>query len=509
MNYLTAKRPFGRFFLTNNHNLGTAALAVAVGLLLTQLSWWQGLTAVVATAVFLCIVIRPTLGLALALLLGPFGALENVIWGNALFDSGQLTLFLTVAAWLGWQLRRRYLAIPRTSLSVPLFCFVGVSLLSLLDAPSLTFGLREVIKWVEIWAVLLLVLAEGERALADGRLNRWLWQVVAMLLATGLLQALIGIWQFGLRGDGPAHFLIRDALYRAYGTFEQPNPFGGFMHLTALLAAGVVLAVGWPILQRVWGWLRQRPFLPKPTVHWLLLLFVALTAATAVLGVVASWSRGAWLSLVAGGATLLLFWPRRRWIGLLLFVGGAVGLLLAFQFNLLPASVSGRLVGFVADFQLGDVRGADINDTNYAVLERLAHWQTAIAMARHQLWLGVGFGNYEPAYADYDLPNWPDPLGHAHNYYLNLLAEVGVLGLAAYALLWGTIIWQTVRLLNQATDADRGIALGLLGSWVALSVHHLVDKLYVNNLYVHLGAMFGLLALLRLKYRIEQSTIGD
>ncbi len=133
-----------------------------------------------------------------------------------------------------------------------------------------------------------------------------------------------------------------------------------------------------------------------------------------------------------------------------------------------------------------------INDANYAVLERLAHWQAALDMARDNLWTGVGFGNYEPAYGDYDLINWPYPLGHSHNYYLNILAETGIFGLAAYLVLWWIIIRQAVGLVGQLEWPRRGIALGLLALWVTLSVHHLVDKLYVNNFYLFLGAVLGL-----------------
>jgi hypothetical protein len=64
-----------------------------------------------------------------------------------------------------------------------------------------------------------------------------------MLLLAGLSQAVIGIWQFGLRGDGPEHFEILGGFYRAYGTFEQPNPFGGYMSLGASLAAGVLVGL--------------------------------------------------------------------------------------------------------------------------------------------------------------------------------------------------------------------------------------------------------------------------
>ena len=59
--------------------------------------------------------------------------------------------------------------------------------------------------------------------------------------------------------------------------------------------------------------------------------------------------------------------------------------------------------------------------------------------------LGVGVGNYPIAYARYSLPKWRMALGHAHNYYLNIAAETGLLGLLAYCMLWATATWQTVQ----------------------------------------------------------------
>jgi hypothetical protein len=35
-----------------------------------------------------------------------------------------------------------------------------------------------------------------------------------------------------------------------------------------------------------------------------------------------------------------------------------------------------------------------------------------------------------------------------------------------------------------------------LAAWSYLAVHHLVDKMMVNNVYIHLGAMLGLQQLL-------------
>jgi O-antigen ligase len=137
-----------------------------------------------------------------------------------------------------------------------------------------------------------------------------------------------------------------------------------------------------------------------------------------------------------------------------------------------------------------------ITPDNFAVMERMAHWQAALNMSNAHPWLGVGLGNYEAAYSQYALINWPNPLGHAHNYYLNLLAEIGVLGLLAYLLFWAAVIWVTGRSIRRSSYPQRGIALGLMGAWVHLAVHHMVDNLYVNNIYLHLGVLLGLLLLL-------------
>ena len=45
--------------------------------------------------------------------------------------------------------------------------------------------------------------------------------VLAMLLLAGLSQAIIGIWQFGLRGDGPEHFEILEGILSVRATGEE------------------------------------------------------------------------------------------------------------------------------------------------------------------------------------------------------------------------------------------------------------------------------------------------
>ena len=83
----------------------------------------------------------------------------------------------------------------------------------------------------------------GQWSVAGGAGERRWGGVVALALVAAIFQAGVGIWQF-FRDRGPEHFLILDdRFYRAYGTFEQPNPYGGFIGLSLPLAVGVTIAV--------------------------------------------------------------------------------------------------------------------------------------------------------------------------------------------------------------------------------------------------------------------------
>jgi O-antigen ligase len=138
----------------------------------------------------------------------------------------------------------------------------------------------------------------------------------------------------------------------------------------------------------------------------------------------------------------------------------------------------------------------EVTDANFAVVERMAHWQAGWQMWSEHPWRGVGMGNYAPVYPAYHIPPWEEPLGHAHNYYLNVAAETGLVGLLAYLLLWGAAFWQALRATRQSAGWERAAAIGVLGVLVHLSVHNLFDNLFVHNMYAHVAVLLALLPVL-------------
>ena len=214
-------------------------------------------------------------------------------------------------------------------------------------------------------------------------------------------------------------------------------------------------------------------------------------------GILMSWSRGAWLGVAISSAVMAFAMPHKIWQSILVTMA-LIGTVFALWVGgLLPASIVTRLTTSAAEFiTIEDVRGVEITNDNYAVIERLAHWQAAVNMAQDYPWLGVGLGNYEIAYDGYRLMFWTFPLGHAHNYYLNILAEAGIIGVLSYLAMGAGLIRLTWRLRHNPDLLIRAAGIGLLGTWAYLAVHSLLDNLYVNNVFLHLGALLGVLTIL-------------
>jgi O-antigen ligase len=223
-----------------------------------------------------------------------------------------------------------------------------------------------------------------------------------------------------------------------------------------------------------------------------------------------SWSRGGWLGLAAG---LLVVAGLRNRRAAALTVAALIIAVLALAIlgtTWLSDAIAERLSDVGAYVVGPDPARTEITDANFAVLERLAHWQAGLRMFADYPWLGVGIGNYAVAYERYALPYWYDALGHAHNIYVNFLAETGILGAGAFVLFWLSALWfawrtaagSALALGNTASVHTPGLnnayptalAIGVLGTLAYLSVHSLFDNLFVQHMQLQLALLLGGLA---------------
>ena len=455
-------------------------LAGAIGLASAVLPPIVALLLVAVIGYGILCIEEPVLALIVMLVVAPLKTLIETEFPIALpLDIGQLSLLAAIGFWFirQTQFKTQALSTMKHPLLIPIAIFTFMTLLTIPTAISVSTAISEWLKWLEIILLIVMVASHAYN-------NRWEWIIIGLLVA-GLTQAIIGLYEFR-GGSGAPHLWILDYQYfRAFGTFGQPNPFGTFMGLLLPLALGAT----WGAIVSWWND-RNAPDLAR-------IAFYGFASLLLLIGLFISWSRGAWMGFGAASLTMLFFLPRKWWQGVLSVFGIGMIFAILLSLGLVPPQLMNRVTDFSEDFSgFQDVRGIEINDENYAVVERLAHWQSALDMTADYPLTGVGFGNYEAAYPQYQLVNWPDALGHAHNYYLNLLAETGILGLGAYVMMWSSIFWLTWRQIAHNTTFERGVALGLIGVWVHIAIHSLVDKLYVNNLFLHIGVLLGLLAVL-------------
>jgi O-antigen ligase len=281
-----------------------------------------------------------------------------------------------------------------------------------------------------------------------------------------LAESAVGIAQVGLH-SGPSSF-ARGAVLRGSGTFDQPNPFAGYLNTVLPLA---ICCLVFRVLPRRWMW-----------------LVVAVTAA----GILGSLSRGGELGSVAALLTIGL--ARTKVVKAFLLLAVATGALVAagLVVGLLPGSLTDPIAQGLG---IANVDVVNPNQFDWSTAERLAHMEAGLHMFADHPYIGVGIGNYPAQYPNYRVaPVWNANLGHAHNYYINIAAEAGVVGFAAYILLFGSAMAVCVRTYRRATNDPFGQMLGLggLAVLVAFSSHQFFDDLLVHGIEVQLALIMAM-----------------
>lgn len=296
---------------------------------------------------------------------------------------------------------------PAPTFFRPLAAYAGWTLLV-----SVPFSLAPATSLVESREVLLFLVAPIVYALAPGERTR---TVISVILAAGVVAAVIGIAQYGL--------LDYDHLGR--------RPQGSMGHY--MTYAGLLMLIIGAALSRLLFDARGRA--------WALAALPALAFALVV-----TLTRSAWIGAAAGAGLLLVLRDRR----LLALAPVALGVFLA----LAPAQVVSRVY---STFDLGDPTNRD----------RLAMVTVGAGMLRDHPLTGVGPGLVETAYDEYrpkDAVNETNP--HLHNVPLQIAAERGLPALA----LWGWfIIALTADLARRLREpAARPLAAGALAAVTAM-----------------------------------------
>jgi putative inorganic carbon (HCO3(-)) transporter len=372
--------------------------------------------------------------------------------GLPLLTRGGVGLLITASGllWILWALRTPPGRLGAINLWI--LAILAVALLATGFSPvpvAAVKGLAKLVSYLGVYALLRQLLAHSPL---------WWDRIVAALLAGELITAVLGIRQLYGNTEELARWAdpnsVASGTIRIYGTLENPNLFAGF--LLPILPLAAVALLRW-----------QSP---------LRRLYAAAGLGVGLVALVLSYSRGAWMGMVASLGVLVLLlalrqtrsWPPlwRRLLPVLLLVGGTVVLVLLVS-QVEPLRV--RVLSLVA--------GREDSSNNF----RINVWQAAIEMIQARPWLGIGPGNnaFNLIYPLYQQPKF-NALS-AYSIPLEIAVEAGIPGVLVLLGLLVAAMRQGLRLGLQQGNGDGPLALPALASLAiiaGLGVQGLTDTIF-------------------------------
>lgn len=345
--------------------------------------------------------------------------------GASLWDKLVL-LFLLVAAGVHWLVGREERQTP-VGPAIGIAMLIGLLWVALdTVSPATAFeGYRAVFQYMLIFFAAFSLVRSQEQ------LSRLLMVIVILSAAMGLH----GVYQYV--ADVPTPGSWTDAAEsiraRAFSIVGSPNALGSQLAFAAPLAA----ALAW----RARNWL------------WRLIWLGA--AGLCGLGLLLTFSRGAWLALFGAIVLFGLIWDRRVL---------AATLIAAIVVGIGVEPVRERITYLFSSQYIEKSQ----NDG------RIARWLDAYDQMRDEPVFGRGLGRYGGAVAARRYGTT-----YVDNYYMKTTAETGLFGIGLYLWLQAFVLWHVFQVWRRENDPGHKIFLtGLAMAAVVLLLHNGVENIF-------------------------------
>ncbi len=342
----------------------------------------------------------------------------------------------------------------RMPLFTPAAAFVVVALVSLIGAPKMLNGVVFYIFTIVQYFILYNLVVSFIRGERERKLLLYAFLIGAFLMV------LYGFYQYshmlGLRNE---EWVDTDAFpllqRRMYSTLYNPN----------LLSAFLLMVMGIAASCTIWTDHRRRR-----------LLYVGLFTIF-TLCLILTYSRGAWLSVFAMVFFFGLVWDKRVW---LLFL--VVPVVLVFYHG----GVVTRIMSLFA------------NNEDTSVSMRIDMWECTLDMIKDHLFLGIGWGAYQYVYPLYNelIEEAGIIIYHAHNMYLDIMAETGLLGFAMYMWFFFGNAWYGLKVLKgKASPFSKCLAMSAASAVFTIAVSGISDyDLFATQISLTLWLVFAMFA---------------
>ena len=356
---------------------------------------------------------------------------------SSLWDEALLLLALL---WLVWDRMRapRPRPIRANPLDPAVFLFVGVALaLMFVISPFFSIavaGWRATVQYM-LWFFVVIRLLRDDRDLMN---------LYYVMVGAAFLIALHGIYQYIVAVPIPSHWTDQaeqSVRTRVFSIFGSPNIMGDFMVMFAPMAASLA-------------------YRAKGVKAKLFFWFVTFCMCFACLFTM---SRGAWMAMAVAVLVFSALVDRR--LLLLILAAGLCSLSLPFV-----ASRIGYLL--TPEFIASTTNGG-----------RASRWALALIYWSESPLFGVGLGMFGGAVAMQHKIYSAISYFYVDNYYLKILVEMGVVGLAAFLLLLACLLFTGARTLYRTARVQRDRPAYLLGAGLFSGICGVVVHCYFENIF--------------------------
>ena len=385
-------------------------------------------------------------------------------WALGLFNLGGLTILVL---WVldAWRLGN--LRISRNLLQFPLLGALGLGVVQLLplkeitDAGAAALGASSTLsldpystRLVLIQLATLLIYFSATLVFVDT--PHRLHVLVRTIMVFGFCLAIFGLTQ-SVVSPTKVYWIRELNQSTAFGPFINRHHFAGYMELTIALPLGLVFA----------GAIEKEKMLIYLFVAGLMGVALVMTA-----------SRGGIISLVAEILfliTVTAIWRkqserkhRHRRSSRLKSIAARAGMAAALLVSLFIG-----VLFFGGEFSIN--RFIDTVNTDDPTTGRAHFWSVTLNIIKAYPYLGTGLGAYGVSYTQYDSRNGLFRLEQAHNDYLQVLSDGGIVGGVLALSFVVLLFWKAIVRAKSRDDFRRGVALGALSGCFGVLIHSFFD----------------------------------
>jgi len=383
-------------------------------------------------------------------------------WALGIFNLGALTILLCWAL-DGWSLGT--LRASRNLLQLPLLGVLALGLVQLLPLREISSGGATSIGLVNTLSLdpnstrLVLVQLASlfiyfAAVLVFVDTPHRLRLLVRTIMVFGFLLAIFGLTQ-SFTSPTKVYWLRELNQSTAFGPFINRHHFAGYMELTIALPLGLLFAGAVDKEKRI------------------IYLFIAGLMGVAL---VMTASRGGIISLVAEIVFLVIvtaIWrkPSERRLkksGRLKRVAARFAMTGALLFSLFLGVI---LLG--GEFSI--TRFIDTVNTDDPTTGRAHFWAVTLDIIKAHPYIGTGLGAFGVIYTRYDTRNGLYRLEQAHNDYLQVLSDAGIVGGVLALSFVVLLFYKAISRAKSRDDFRRGVALAALTGCFAVLIHSFFD----------------------------------